>query len=241
MTTLWHPNQKLAGTTQPWNSSDNADSYQRMVSDPVHADYFKQQGWTKDSITYRFNQHGFRGDEFSTDNNLVVLGCSFTMGIGLPEQDTWPALVADALGLNVCNLSWGGNSLDGCFRMAEFWIPKLKPQAVVMLAPASTRHDLVTYDEVVTFIPEVLTEHSQDWYIKQYTVNTENSRLNAVKNRLAIKEICDQTGSEFFVYDSMREMSKSREEVGYARDYMHAGPVGHRMLADKIIRDYHGR
>jgi hypothetical protein len=41
------------------------------------------------------------------------------------------------------------------------------------------------------------------------------------------------------IYDSIKAFGRSREEVGFARDYMHAGAVGHKMLADEILNDWH--
>lgn len=233
----WHWNLPYAGTIQPWNSSDTEQSYNRMMQDPQHRRYFAEQGY--DKITYRFNSDGFRGDEFTT-GGIVALGCSFTFGVGLLEETVWPYIVGQELALPVANLSWGGNSLDGCFRMAEYWIPKLKPVLVVMLAPAPHRHDLITERDVITFVPEEQHQHSQDYYIKTWTANEENSRLNNQKNKLAIGQICALNTTQLIIYEAMREMSRSREEIGYARDYMHAGTKGHRMLADKIIREYRG-
>jgi hypothetical protein len=34
-------------------------------------------------------------------------------------------------------------------------------------------------------------------------------------------------------------MSRSREEVGYARDYMHSGPIAHKLIADKFVGEYY--
>ena len=66
----------------------------------------------------------------------------------------------------------------------------------------------------------------------------ENSRLNYKKNKLAIKAICAELDIPCFVYDVLEHMAKSREEVGYARDRMHAGPVGHSILAERMLNDW---
>lgn len=239
--TPWHPNLSLANSTHPWNSSDSKESYQRLCENPVHQQYFKEQGWDQDlAISYRFNQFGFRGADFATNNNLLTLGCSFTMGVGLPESAIWPSKLAQALGLTACNISWGGNSMDGCFRMAEFWIPKLKPQVVALLAPPLNRHELCTDSEIISFVPEDQAQYIQDWYIKTRTVNEENSRLNFVKNKLAIAQLCSVNKARFIMLDSLQEMSRSREEVGYARDHMHAGPKGHELVVNKFLKSYYG-
>jgi hypothetical protein len=228
--------------------SDTKENYDRMMQDPVHQQYFEQQGWTQpNAITYRINKYGFRSDEFVDNESIMVaLGCSFTLGTGLPVQDIWPTLVGRVLGLKVYNLAWGGNSADTCFRLAEYWLPQLQPKLVCMLTPPNTRLELLTDNtahlKAEVFLPESksLLFSSTDTYLKYWYANEENARLNSIKNKLAIEKMCNILGIKLLMYDSMTEMTRSREEVGYARDYMHAGPIGHRMLADKFIRDYCG-
>lgn len=245
----WHFGIPYAGTDNDWLPTDTKESFDRMIQDSNHMEYFQEQGWTEPgAITYKINSHGFRCDEFNgNDPCMVVLGCSFTIGTGLPLDSIWPTLVEKATGLKVYNLSWGGNSADTCFRLAEYWLPKLNPKLVCMLTPPDARVELLLDGEdrnkSEVFMPDSKSAwfSPTDIYLKHWFINDENARINSIKNKLAIKGLCDNQQIPFLVYDSMQEMSKSREEIGYARDYMHAGPVGHRMLADKFIRDYNGR
>jgi len=39
-------------------------------------------------------------------------------------------------------------------------------------------------------------------------------------------------------YEADEWMSRSREDAGYARDYFHAGPKGHRSFTERIINDF---
>jgi hypothetical protein len=85
----WQPGISYAGKTLEWMPPDTEESFKQMIQDPVHNKYFKQHGWTQpNAITYRINQHGFRCDEFETTYKpcMIVLGCSYTMGIGLPVE-----------------------------------------------------------------------------------------------------------------------------------------------------------
>jgi hypothetical protein len=168
------------------------------------------------------------------------------VGIGLPLKDTWPALVGKSLGLAVYNLAWGGNSADTCFRLAEYWVSKLTPKLVVMLAPPPARLELIasgTDNPVEVFLPSEEIGHSYGVgdYVKQWFVNDENSRLNNLKNKFAVRQLCDDLGINCLTYDAFDYMSQNRELLGYARDHMHAGVPGHRILADKILRDHYGR
>ena len=55
-----------------------------------------QQTIKKTQMLYTVNKHGFRGDNFSTkDDAIMFLGCSFTFGIGVPDEDVWCRNVAD--------------------------------------------------------------------------------------------------------------------------------------------------
>jgi len=235
------PGIRHANETQLWQSPIEKESFEKMVNDPLHRDYFIAKGWDKpESITYKINSHGFRCEEFDDTPCLVALGCSFTFGVGLPVQDTWPSLVGKALGLKVVNLSWGGQGPDYCFRMAEYWLSRLPAKRCVMLTPPSSRIEVVTEDAADTLLPGSLSSHynPNDWFLNTWMMNTENHRLNRLKNILAIRQLCADLNIPCQIYESMKEFSKSREELEYARDYMHAGPLGHKLLAEKIINEY---
>lgn len=239
----WTPLLDYAGKVYDWWPPDTQESFQRMMADPAHRKYFQERGWDQPgSITYRFNSQGFRCDEIQS-NSILVLGCSFTMGIGLPVESTWPQLISRAIGSPVITVAWGGASADSCFRMAEYWIPVLEPKLVVMLTPPSTRIELCQRDHdppVEVFMPESLSHsyNPQDHFLNQWFLDEENQRLYFKKNKLAIRALCQENRVPCLIYDVNDWMTGSREELEYARDYMHAGPRGHRLLADQIYADY---
>jgi hypothetical protein len=211
-----------------------------MMQDPVHKAYFQSKGWDKlGTITYEFNQEGFRSDDIEPGAPCIAaFGCSFTMGIGLPKQDVWPWIVGQALGLRVYNFAIGGKSADWCFRLAEYWVPKLNPTVAIMCAPPRHRFELILNNDTGENTTYSSHETHSDSYIQSWFTVDENSRLNTVKNRLAFKALCDQVGVPNLNYDCMRQFARSREEVEYARDHMHAGPRGHHMFAEKILNDW---
>lgn len=52
-------------------------------------------------ITYEMNEHGYRASKlFKTvpQYNVLTLGCSWTMGIGVDNDLIWPTLMGDKLG-----------------------------------------------------------------------------------------------------------------------------------------------
>lgn len=240
----WHSGIHCAGQELAWLPSDTEESFNQLMQEPQHQAYFKQQGWLEPgAISYKINSHGFRCEEFESNTPcMIALGCSFTVGIGLPVDQIWPTLVGNALGLKVYNLGWGGYSADTCFRLAEYWIPKLRPQIVSMLTPPPARVELIMVENtppVEIFLPMSKSLHfsDDDVYLKNWFIEDENQRINSIKNKLAIAELTRLNTAKFVCADAITEMSRSREEVGYARDYMHAGPIGHRIVADKMLKE----
>ena len=59
----------------------------------------ESNGWINQEITYKFNSFAFRCNEFTSDPSILFLGCSHTVGVGLPIEHTWPTIVANNLNL----------------------------------------------------------------------------------------------------------------------------------------------
>ena len=237
----WHSNTiYAAGKTYQWWPTDSEESFNRMMQDPVHREYFQEKGWTNPhTISYKMNNNGFRSEEFDpTADNLVALGCSFTMGIGLPVKDLWPSLLAHALNLRACNLGCGGASSDQCFRLAEYWVPYLKPKLVVLLNPPRGRLEVFVNESTGKTETVMPMDDHPDAFVKKWLSIDENQRLNNRKNSLAIESICNRFGIPFLSYEADIWMSRSREEAEYARDYLHAGPKGHKSFTERIINDW---
>jgi hypothetical protein len=244
----WHHGTQYAGQTLEWMPTDTHENFLRLQQEQQHRDYFASLGWDRPgAITYKINSHGFRADEFDSGPYLLALGCSYTIGIGLPVESTWPYLTAQALSLKCANLAWGGYSSDTCFRLAEYWIPELQPTLVVMLAPPRHRVELMLgttaeirqrFEVVLPLSQSKILPVSNDSYLKHWFLEDENARLNQLKNCLAVQQLSASLQIPCYIYLADHYMSQSREEIGYARDFMHGGPKVHKNLADKIIHDY---
>ena len=63
--------------------------------------------------SYMINEHGFRSNELIEGTDLVFSGCSFTFGIGLPEDAIWGSIIAKKMGLTYSNLGIPGDSVMG--------------------------------------------------------------------------------------------------------------------------------
>lgn len=239
-----HLGKNFANRTLNWLPTDTKESYETLIQDPKHRAYFAEMGWDKpDAITYKFNSYGFRADEFDGGPYLVALGCSYTIGIGLPVELTWAYQTAQALNLKCANLAWGGYSTDTCYRLAEYWVKKLKPEYVCMLAPPKHRVELLLYNTLSPmeiFLPQSLSNYfkEEDVYLKHWFLNEENAKINQRKNIRAIKQLCAEANIPCMIYNAEDYMWWSRESSGYARDSTHGGPKIHKLLAKNFISNY---
>jgi hypothetical protein len=77
-----------------------------------------------------------------------------------------------------------------------------------------------------------------DHYLKHWFLNEENALINQRKNVLAVRQLCADLNIPCTVLDAEQHMCGSRESIGYARDYMHGGPVIHRTLAQQFVAAY---
>jgi hypothetical protein len=235
-----HTGKQYAGQILHWLPTDTEENYHKHCQRSEYQEYIKHKGWHQPGvITYRINSLGYRGDEFDFENPcLVTLGCSFSAGIGLPESDVWPWRLGKALNLPVVNLSWGGYSADTCFRLAEYFLPKLNVKLCVMMSPPPDRIEvLVNQSEFEVFSPQSMSLGTDSTYLKHWMTNEENSRLNSMKNMLALEMLCSKQEIPCMTYRAFEFFARSREEVEYARDYMHAGPLGHQLAIEKILND----
>lgn len=243
----YHFGQSFAGQTLEWMPTDTPERFAELMQDPDHRRYFEELGWHRPgAITYEFNSQGFRCAEFTDGPCLVTLGCSYTVGIGLPVDVIWPELLGAELGLRTVNLAWGGYSADTCFRLAEYWIPRLLPQVVVMMAPPRSRFEIVLDSAQVDrhmadMAFDIITAH-QDGMVRDSPMarhwfgNAENHRLNNQRNRLAVERLCQQHDIVCVTDDIETWMSDSREKLGYARDRMHGGPPAHRNITEALVQ-----
>lgn len=82
--------------------------------------------------TYKNNSYGFRFDkDFKNFDHLtlndwknmyVCLGCSWTYGIGMQSEFTWPARLSTRLGEKCLNLGVPGTGIQTSYRILEAWV-----------------------------------------------------------------------------------------------------------------------
>jgi hypothetical protein len=236
MTPLIHNYSRLAGRTVHWDTSDNKESYLKNIENPKLRQRLEELGFLDTTIDYTYNSHGFRTAEFDCDFDVVCFGCSFTMGTGIPSNDTWRSQLAALTGLRVANLGHAGSSNDTVFRFAEHYLKFLKPKYAVWLQ--TDRHRIELLDDTVPMSLNIMAGDTRnpcadDYFIKTWFITDENQRLNLKKNTLGFKYVCETLGIEPIILDRSLVATGPFPNNG-ARDLIHPGRDLYKTLAHRV-------
>ena len=230
--------------TLHWFSSDNEKYYEKHCKDSKSKQALIDLGWYPNpGIDYKFNSFAFRADEFIDDENpsLMTLGCSHTMGVGIRYEDTFSYILSRKLKHKNYNLGNFGASNDTAFRYAYYWIPKLKPTAVLLMSPEYTRCEMfnnVYYHNYVlgTEVKYPKFNLLSLWY-KRYYIQKENCMMNHLKNINAIMNICKENNVPLYIENASDYFNKNKAK-DYARDLAHFGPKTNKKVADILYNKY---
>ena len=220
-----------------WLINDYELTYEHNLKN--NREELEKYNWTNRQFTYKFNSHGFRSEEFSNDDSIMFFGCSYTVGIGLPLENTWAYLVAQNLNLKCFNLGIGATGPDTSFRLANHYIPQIKPKIVVYAEPHPSRFSLVGVDDIYQFTTHNIVSIKYDdttkfnSFYEQWVLNDENIKLNSIKHRLAIQAICQQYNIKFAFAESYSELAPV--DLDFARDLMHPGVESNKIFAELIL------
>jgi hypothetical protein len=225
-----HSNTSLANQEISWHGTDSEDLYQKNLI--RNRSQLEQFGWIDRPITYKFNTYGFRADEFdSTSPSVVFIGCSHTLGVGLPVESTWAHIVSTKLKLKNYNLGVGGSSNDTAFRLLYHWIKQLKPSLVVFLSADRARLELhLDHDQIYDLSAWPIGFPMIDNFTKSWLGNDTNSNMNYLKNTLAIKQLCSEHSIKY-----VQETVSSIHAIDKARDLQHYGEKTNRGIASMFL------
>lgn len=139
------PKTRYSGQKQTqWSWADKLGKYQKNP----HPRYGPSD------ITYNFNEHGYRSDDFfqRKDINILFLGCSLTYGLCLPLEETYPYLLCRDLekktgkSVNLWNLGLPGRSNDYISRISLLALPILKPDLFFVYFTERSRREFIGVD-----------------------------------------------------------------------------------------------
>jgi len=82
------------------------------------------------------NSHGFRGEEFKKDTDLIFAGCSQTYGYGLKEESMWGVMLSKENNMSYANISIPGASpMHIVFNIFKYFEKYGHPKVIVALFP----------------------------------------------------------------------------------------------------------
>ena len=219
-----HINEQYKNQTLLWHRGDSEEMFRYNKSD-------KRIQWClTEHINYKFNSYGFRSDEFTNTDNLVSLGCSFTLGTGIPYESTWSYIISKKLNLANFNLAIDSTSADCCFRMAYNWIQQLKPKIVLYQSPDPSRLEWFDGESRKPHNMSASSHNHSNFY-KEWIVDEKNLKFNHLKNLHAIQHLAESAGAKF-VHLPLSNIAR----LDYARDTGHYGPSTNRAVAENILR-----
>lgn len=228
-----HQHSAVANKTLEWFTTDSPEEFESNLKNPERRAILERNGWIDNRIEYRFNSHGFRADEFeSNEKSIMFLGCSFTLGTGLTYEHTWPYIVSQALGVKNYNLGISGGSNDTAFRLGNHFIPQLKPSFVVFAGTAADRLDVID-ESITTLRYNCIPKHLDHDFYKDWITYQENGELNWCKNQLALKYLCRENDIPYIYISFTSLMEWPLEDNG--RDIIHPGPGINSRIASDVI------
>jgi hypothetical protein len=186
--------------------------------------------WRADSFTYKYNSHGFRSYEFDlkeTKPKILTLGCSHTMGVGIPQWNNWPEQFTQRYfpDHTVYNTGLGGAGADTIARLAVNMIPIIQPKIVAVLWPSLFRFE--TYENNVIFNGAWTMERDN----LQYEDNTAYN--NQTKNKTILELLQKIYGFKLLSINWDDTVQKIYNNVVWpkSRDGIHFGIEWHQQIA----------
>jgi hypothetical protein len=203
---------------------------------------WKESGSDKTrKCTYTYNELGFRGDSIKMDGfKIMSLGCSHTEGVGVNDDETWPARFTKLVpnGVNM-NFGTGGRSGDFVVRCLLSYYNLIKPDLVLIFYPDISRKDIYTIEGgVEPYMPSSAwgyMEETENGRLIQKNLleiqNNNNDFANWYKNHLLIKLFLESKKCNF-IWNGSLIQSPYKDEFRYDGDFF-------TNIIDKGVDDRH--
>jgi hypothetical protein len=215
-----------------WIEYDPEEVYQRNVSESPSRKLLIANGWFDTPIEYAFNSEGFRSAEFDP-TGIMVFGCNYTVGIGLPVENIYHTYVGNELQTPINNAGVINASNGLMYRLAQHYIPKIKPSMVILQQTHATRLEVLNqFDHSVVYDPADINDVLGRKVFANWWFSELNGQVDKQRNCMAIKGICCELNIPLIVID----LEDFRNPVnGFARNLSDPGPLSHQAVADKIL------
>ena len=167
-------------------------------------------------VSYQFNELGYRERPVAeyNKNAVIAVGDSFTVGLGLPVELTYPAQLERLCKHQVLNFSLNGASNEWIARKLEIILKYVDPAAIIVHYTFSHRrenNELTWFDDERTLSEPNFTadENYANW-------ETAHKRIQWLVNKIPM------------IYSHIPQWhldKKSVNQIDYARDQFHYGPT----------------
>lgn len=236
-----HVQQQYAGQTLLWCSSDSKERFDANLKNDHTKKLFEMNNWLdaeqNSKLIYNFNSQGFRSREITTEHRgFAVFGCSFTMGIGLPSDELYHEQLAKELTLPADNFGVLGASNGLMFRIAQYWLPIVRPHFVIVQTTFKERFEIINQYNVSTVMSPQWEEISTQQVFRNWWFTDANSIADKQRNEMAIRYLCHTLDIPVFVID----VEDFRNPVlGLSRELDHSGPRNHHLVAENLCKQIH--
>ena len=241
-----------------WTSEGfEVSSYKYNLSKRKNSIWNQAGSDTTRKCTYTYNELGFRGDSIKKDGfKIMSLGCSHTEGVGVNDDESWPAQFTKLVpnGVNM-NFGTGGRSGDFVVRCLLSYYDFIKPDLVLIFYPDNARKDIYTKEDgIEPFMPSsawgYMEETDNGRLIQKNLVEIQNNNhdfINWYKNHLLIKLFLESKKCNF-IWNGSAIQSPYKDEFRYDGDFFidiidrgvdgrHTGPKHLKHYATKLY-DY---
>lgn len=134
------PHRRMYGIIKEGSHPTQGDffKFQYIPSDSPHGSLVWKPNTTDyeiDQMLYTLNKQGFRGDNFNKEDDAIMfLGCSYTFGTAVADEDVWCRNVARRRNKKCWNLGVPGSGNQQIFMMADSFLESgYKPSEAVIL------------------------------------------------------------------------------------------------------------
>tara|TARA_Y100000389_G_scaffold201955_1_gene245973 strand:+ start:929 stop:1630 length:702 start_codon:yes stop_codon:yes gene_type:complete len=180
-------------------------------------------------IVYEYNSRGFRDKEWPTNLDDIVwcLGDSFTKGVGVPYEHTWPFILQTNSKKRCINLGIDGAANRLLLNIAKQIISEYNPKYMIIMWSYKHRR----YKDPWKFIHYEEDEHNSKSVEEfRYCFNTVNDLLPNIYNTTVPVDVSDLT--------QLNNILHEYELLDFGRDGHHFDYLTAEPIVDSIIQHF---
>jgi hypothetical protein len=181
-------------------------------------------------VEYKFNEIGYRHTSINNycGNEILAIGDSFTVGLGVNQQHLWTELLSSMLGYPVLNFSLNGASNDWICRKTSLLLKYFQPKCIIF-------HYSFTHRRERSYLDWTDVERTQC----DPLYSDEENLINWQQNYNKLLDICKNISTVHTAIPNWHpgpvENVLVPTQIDFARDGFHYGPQTHRRFATSLL------